>query len=152
MPTLQVLAERFGYDDLAVSFPEVDIPILTGAQRQGDVLVLPSAPRRTLPGFGRRQSLDAGVVVVGVRSSGHTHTLFGEGTVRRRHRAEAGQNAALTAGCVAWLHVPDGGEAFLMHSDEHGALGIGPGVYELRRQTDYHDEAPVGQRRTFVED
>ena len=151
MPTLQVLAERYGYNDLAVLFPEADIPILTGAQRQGDVLVLPTAPRRTLPDFGRRQRLDAGVVVVGVKTAGHTHTLFGDGTVRRRHRPKPGQDETQGDGCVAWLHVPEGGAAFLMHSEEHGALGIGPGVYELRRQQDY-DEAPVGQRRTFVED
>ena len=139
MPTLQVLAMRYGYDDLSLAFPDVDIPVVTGVQRQGDVLVLPSQPPSCLPGFGRRQGLRAGVVVVGSESSGHTHTLYGDGTVRRL--ADPTSPAALPRpdATVAWLRVPAGGEAFLMHSDEHCALGIGPGTYQLRRQLEYRD-------------
>ena len=148
LPTLQVLAVRYGYDDLSVAFPEVDIPVLTGAQRQGDVLVLPSRLPRALSGFGRRQRLSAGVVVVGSEASSHTHTLYGDGTAQRLLATEPPRGAT-----VAWLVVPEGGEAFLMHSDEHGALGIGPGTYEVRRQMEYRDpEQQTASYWEFVRD
>ena len=148
MPSLQVLAARYGYDDLSVAFPEADIPVLRGAQRQGDVLVLPSTLPKSLPGFGRSQRLDGGVVVVGSDGFGHTHTLFGDGVVRRLRASESARDKT-----IAWLVVPEGGEAFLMHSDEHGALGVGPGAYEIRRQLEYRDpDQQLSEHWAFVRD
>jgi len=34
------------------------------------------------------------------------------------------------------LTVPSGQSAMLIHTDEHGANGIGPGRYEIRRKRD----------------
>ena len=41
---------------------------------------------------------------------------------------------------VCRQEVPDGGEAYLIHSDEHGAMGIAPGSYEVRRQQEWAGE------------
>lgn len=137
MPTLQSLAERYGYIDLSVVFPELDIPVLTGPQRQGDVLMLPSVAPAKWPTTGP-VPLD-GVVVVDSEITAHTHSLYGDGSVLLTRnmtwqRAKRWQTAPNTLG---WLRVPEGGEAFLMHSQEHGALGIGPGMYEIRQQMEY---------------
>ena len=137
MPTLQALAEQFGYEDLAVAFPEADIPVLTGAQRQGDVLVFPITPPAKWPKSGP-VPLD-GVVVVGSEISDHTHALYGDGSVLLTEGMSP-QRARwwwTTGNTLGWLQVPEGGQAFLMHSDEHGALGIGPGTYQLLRQQEF---------------
>jgi hypothetical protein len=148
MPTLQVLAERFGYEDLAVAFPEADIPVLTGVQRQGDVLVLPAAFPARWPRTGP-VPLD-GVVVVASEVSDHTHALHGDGQVLLVERM-SGQRARwwrTTENTLGWLLVPAGGQAFLMHSQEHGALGIGPGGYQILQQQEFNsyvqDWLPVG--------
>jgi len=137
MPVLQALAERYGYTDLAVAYPEIEIPVLTGLQRQGDVLVLPAALPAKWPRTGPQPV--NGVVVADSDISDHTHTLYGDGEVllvegMSYQRARWWWTAR---NLVAWLTVPPGGEAYLMHSEEHGALGIGPGTYQIRRQMEY---------------
>lgn len=173
MATLQALAERFGCDDLAAAFPELDIPVLAGPQRQGDLLVLPSTLPARWPHTGP-VLLDGGVVIAWSEVSDHTHALYGDGQAllidgmspqrARWWRTAKNVGAFLTGSAdedtpnrpktwqsiknaLAWLNVPSGGEAFLMHSDEHGALGIGPGTYLILRQQEYQDVwgwSPVG--------
>lgn len=141
MATLQALAERFGYEDLAVAFPEIDIPVLTSTQRQGDILVLPHQLPARWPRTGPT-SLDGGVVIARSEVSSHTHALYGDGQVfliddmspQRARWWQRSENA------LAWLNVPFGGEAFLMHSDEHGALGVGPGTYLILRQQEFYSD------------
>lgn len=120
---------RHGYTTDRLEHPDLHIPVLTGIQRQGDVLILPSSPPRTSGG----RPLGAGVEVVRAEAGGNTHTLHGDG--RWLLNAEAADG--LTQG---WLAVPDGGTAWLIHTEEHSALGIGPGVYEIRRQREFAGE------------
>lgn len=107
---------------------QVDIPVITGAQRQGDVGVFP------VDGFG----LDSlklvpqpGVQVVRGESSGNTHWLDGDGDVR--WLAKSGLVLGL-------LYVGEGATAFLTHTDEHGSNAIGSGFYELRGKRELRDE------------
>jgi hypothetical protein len=38
------------------------------------------------------------------------------------------------------LDVPEGAVAYLIHTDEHGANGIGPGTYRLTGKREQADE------------
>lgn len=152
MASLDELAKRFGYVDLGAAFPDAEIPVLTGMQRQGDVLVLPWTG--VTPDEKWMIDIEGYVVVWG--DNGHSHTLHGTGKiytyrsiddcgdmvsafewlVRNYVQTQSNPFVELFQGLV---HVPDGAEAYLMHSDEHGAIGLGPGWYELRRQQEYVD-------------
>jgi hypothetical protein len=46
---------------------------------------------------------------------------------------------------IGWLEVPTGQSAQLIHTDEHGANGIGPGTYEIRRKREIR---PLGRGQT----
>lgn len=122
----QILASH-GYSDLAVEYPELEIPLIAGAQRQGDVMILPTTPRDS------GQPLGKGVEVVRSEAGSNTHTLHGDGTWLP-------SPSALTNLVQGWLTVPEGGEAYLIHSAEHGAAGIAPGSYEIRRQREFAGE------------
>lgn len=124
------LLTAHGYDPLAVEYPELVVPVIAGLpQRQGDVMVVPTTPR-TDPG----QPLGKAVAVVRAETdSAQTHTLHGDGLWA--WSPTAGTNLV-----QGWLTVPDGGEALLIHSGEHGAARIGPGTYEIRRQREYAGE------------
>lgn len=105
---------------------QAEIPVLTGAQRQGDVIVVPTRasakPGDPIPAEG--------VAVVRGEAGGNTHLLVGDGTwapVPTR---------GLDLGVVT---VPDGGVAWLLHP-EHGAQGFAPGAYLVRRQRQQADE------------
>lgn len=117
-----------------------EVPVLTGVQFQGDLAVVPVplayAAGATVPVWPAGEVLPPeGVQVVHGEATGNTHWLhpgFGAAGVRW-HRAALG----LVTGVVT---VPDGETAFLVHTDEHGANGIGPGAYEIRRKREQHDE------------
>ncbi len=129
MSTNATILERHGYRLDQIEFPDLVIPVLSESQRQGDVLVLKIDDGQ--PGM----PLGRGVEVVRSEVGANTHTLHGEGTWRPNPAAS--DTSVLTQG---WLNVPEGGEAWLIHSEEHSAIGIGPGTYEIRRQREYAGE------------
>lgn len=99
----------------------LDVPVLAGMQRQGDVLVLPADHTATtvVPATG--------TPVVRAENGGNTHTVYAaDGPVYCDTDSPAGLR-------VATLTVPAGSTAFLGHP-EHGYLGIAAGSYEIRRQ------------------
>jgi hypothetical protein len=106
------------------------IPVLGGLQVQGDVAIIPCRP-------SMKQG-DAvpptGVAVVRGESGGNTHLLVAEGLVT--WAPVTGNPSLLDLGVVT---VPEGSTAFLLHP-EHGANGLAPGVYILRRQREQADE------------
>lgn len=122
--------QQHGYQTLELEFPELEIPVLSANQRQGDVLLLKIT--KTIDG-GR--PLGKGVEVVRSEQGSNTHTLHGDGVWLANDRAVDAE--VLVQG---WLTVPDGGEAFLIHSQEHNAIGIGAGTYEIRRQREFAGE------------
>lgn len=52
----------------------------------------------------------------------------------------ASRQATAASPDLGTLTVPEGGSAYLMHP-EHGAQGIGPGDYILRRQVEAAEQA-----------
>lgn len=128
MHTNTTVLTKHGVQDLALEFPELEVPVLSASQRQGDVLVL----KVTTTHGG--QPLGKGIEVVRSEvSSGNTHTLHGDGVWEPNARADRD----LVQG---WLTVAEGGEAFLIHTEEHNAIGLGAGTYEIRRQQEFAGE------------
>lgn len=115
---------------------EIEVPVLTGPQRQGDVGIFP----RPHLGAAERSSLEPlpveGVAVVRGESGGNTHWLLGEGLVLW------GANRATSTGdlTLGILHVGEGAVAHLIHEDEHGCNAIGPGTYRLTGKREMADE------------
>lgn len=113
---------------------QADIPVLTGLQAQGDVIVLPVADRHAAVTPVPQQ----GVAVVRGENGGHTHLLLAAGTVAWDPSATAGTDPSdLDLGT---LTVADGATAYLAHP-EHAFSGIGAGTYVLRRQREQADVA-----------
>ena len=119
--------------------PDDPTPVLTGPQAQGDIYILPA--NGTVPGVypadGSSQPLGGGFDIIEGQGIRNPHTLrsFDDGCTI----------VPGTAGYpfdVATLTVPAGAAAFLLHP-EHGANGIGPGVYVLRRQREQAEEIRV---------
>ena len=127
MQTQAQILTSHGYTDLAVEYPELEIPVLGGPQRQGDVLIVPAAPRDGGVPIGK------GVEVVRSEAGSNTHCLHGDG-------AWLPNPAAATDLVQGHLSVPEGGECYLIHSEEHGAMGIAPGSYNLLRQREFAGE------------
>ena len=104
-----------------------EVPVLTGLQVQGDVAIVPH--RR-----GKGETVlvpPEGVPVVRGESGGNTHLLVADGPV-----VWTPSSNAMTLGQVT---VPKGATAFMLHP-EHGAMGVGPGSYLVRRQREQADE------------
>lgn len=107
--------------------PTITIPVLAGLQVQGDLAIIP-----TRPGADPGQPIPAeGVPVVRGENGGNTHHLVADGPCTWRPVTQLPTLGALTVaeGAVAWLLHP-----------EHGANGIGPGCYNVRRQREQADE------------
>jgi len=124
------LIDRHRIDVLDHIDQQIDIPVLAGLQRQGDVIIIPN------PELGAAVTPvpAAGTTVVRGESGGNTHTVVADGPAfcdPVTGRANQLRVAALT--------VPDGSTAWLAHP-EHGYMGIAPGTYEIRRQREQADE------------
>jgi hypothetical protein len=134
MPMLGDVLARAGIDPLTVLDAQIDVPILAGPQRQGDVLVLPRpnrAPATTpVPVAGA-------VAVAAETSTANRHEIHSWFGGCFFDTEPSGGDTGLTLGT---LTVPAGASAYLVHTDEHGANGIGPGTYELRRQREFAGE------------
>ena len=114
---------------------DAEVPVLTGLQRQGDIIVI---PMRTARVSGQNPVPPDGVAVVRGEAGGNTHLLVGgdpDVTVLWVSRQATAQDPDLGT-----LTVPDGGSAYLLHP-EHGAQGIGPGDYIIRRQVEAAEQA-----------
>lgn len=125
------LTEALARHDIPVAdelLAAIEVPILTGPQRQGDIL----CPPRPAVGAAELTTMSAvpreGVAVVRGEATGNTHLLDAvEGNVMWVANPAAGPTD-LTLGV---LHVPEGAVAHLIHTDEHGCNAIGPGTYRL---------------------
>jgi hypothetical protein len=124
-------------DLVGVSVPahlvaDAEVPILTGPQAQGDLLVVPVASidvdLQTVP--------DAGVQVVFGEATGNSHFLH------RGFDSPDVQYARVEDGdlVLAFLRVPAGQNAQLIHTDEHGSAGIGAGDYAIHAKRELREE------------
>jgi hypothetical protein len=102
---------------------QATIPVLSGMQRQGDVVVVPCAAATA-----QTPVPTAGVAVIRGVEGAHTHALVASGDVRCDLTAAGSRDL-----CIATLVVAEGAVAYLAHP-EHGYSGIAPGAYEIRRQ------------------
>lgn len=132
--TLAVVLHRAGIVDLAVLDAQVDVPVLIGAQAQGDLLALPrpdvQAATTPIPPAGA-------VAVRAETNAGNTHSLHTLDGPTCFWDVRPGGPAGLILGV---LTVPDGATAYLVHTEEHGANAFGPGTYEIRRQREFPGE------------
>ena len=116
---------------------DIEVPVLTGPQRQGDVLVWPRSPIGAAE-TERLVTVPAeGVAVVMGEATGNTHLLQPEPGCDPIGWAPNTDPDNLVLGV---LHVPDGATAWLIHTDEHGANGVGPGTYLLKGKREQADE------------
>lgn len=130
MHTNQSVLTRHGVNIDSLELPELEIAVLSASQRQGDVLLLKVTTAHKGEPIGR------GVTVVRAETnSANTHSLHGEGLWESNPKADV--DGQLIQG---WLTVAPGQEAFLIHTEEHSALGIGAGTYEVRRQREFAGE------------
>jgi hypothetical protein len=112
------------------STPDPATPVLSGLQRQGDLLLIPSEAV-----VAHTDVLADGTAIVRGQSGGNTHTLIADGPpgcVRCDLDPGSGTD-------IAALVVEPDAAAYMMHP-EHAALGIGPGRYVIRRQRELADD------------
>lgn len=131
MQTLSTLIDRHGVDVHDHLDRNELVPVSTGFQAQGDVIVVPTRPSikpgDTVPADG--------VPVVRGENGGNTHLLLADGPVVWCPVLHAGETDLE----LGELRVPDGATAWFAHP-EHGYLGIAPGAYVVRRQREQADE------------
>ena len=127
--TLAEVVNRHGVGVDAHHNLDALVPVFSGPQRQGDVLIIPdrAGDAATIP------VPQIGVPVVRGENGGNTHLLLAEGEVRYAPPAAHSNDL-----CLGYLSVPPGAVAYLAHP-QHGYMGIGPGGYELRRQRQQAD-------------
>ena len=111
---------------------DVEVPVISGLpQRQGDIGIFPRAPMSE----GERQAAfvvpEKGHDVV-KSQTGNSHFLHSDGEILYLEKS-AGTLEGI-------LEVPAGTVAYLIHTDEHGANGIGEGCYEIRGKQEQQDE------------
>lgn len=129
MATTAELIEATGVAVCTEQDFDIDIPVHSGVQRQGDVLVRPASVAATTPVPA------TGTPVVRGENGGNTHAIYAaDGPVFCDVQAGSAQDLR-----VAVLSVPEGSTAYLGHP-EHGYMGIGPGDYEIRRQREMAEE------------
>ena len=137
--TLADLTALTGLDVLGHLEREATIPVTDGIQAQGDLLVIPIALLATEPpGWAWRnvsiadsarwhQVPGVGIEVLRAGTGGNPHTLVADpGTCRWTTGVRDPERLALGA-------LNTTGAAYLIHP-EHGASGIAPGTYVIRRQ------------------
>lgn len=126
MKTLQEIMAPHKVEIPAHLEAQAEVPVLTGLQRQGDVLVIPMKPGLI---DGLEPIPAEGVAVVRGEAGGNTHLLVGSGKVALRANGQS----------MGSLVVAEGETAYLLHP-EHGAQGIGAGTYRIHRQREMADE------------
>jgi hypothetical protein len=116
-----------------------EIPVLHGLQAQGDVLVLPAVLAGFIGTGNPTPVPPEGIEVVRGENGAHPHLLVADGPgVIWDSKAIDGFGLGLGV-----LDVPEGSTAYLLHP-EHGANGIGAGIYSIRRQREL---GAAGERR-----
>jgi hypothetical protein len=108
-------------DDQVVS--SLDVPVLSGLQAQGDLLVVPGTAHRWQHAIDIRPVPAAGIAVL---RGEHDHTLVADPDACR-YATPSEPNET----CIGLIEVT--ATAYVVHL-EHATIGIGPGVYALHRQ------------------
>jgi hypothetical protein len=132
MKTLAEVATEHGFAVLEHLEAEAQVPVLGGLQAQGDLFVIPEDAHGRHAADTARNVPEAGIPVIEAIGGGHEHRLFA-GTPGTAWWTPAGRSAQ----DIGVLECTE--PAYLLHP-EHGATGIAPGAYVLRRQREQADE------------
>lgn len=110
---------------------DAEVPVLTGPQAQGDLMIVPlTATTATLAPVPVQ-----GVQVVFGEATGNSHWLH------QGFDSPGVEYARVTEGQrIAVVRVPVGQTAQLIHTDEHGSNAIGPGLYGIHEKREMADE------------
>lgn len=112
---------------------ELTVPVISGEpQRQGDVFIDYISPAEPVEGATLLSA--QGVAVVQGEATGNTHILQPAG-LGVTWKADNPTDDLL----LGTLNVPEGSAAYLIHTDEHGCNGIGPGTYRLYGKREQRD-------------
>ena len=126
MNTFTTVLARSGITVPDQALADIEVPILTGPQRQGDVGIWPTTHASKIQIARMTPVPPEGIAIVrGETTGGNAHILHADGPVA----GQQSTNGDLIA--IGTLHVPDGATAFLIHSDEHGVNAMGPGTYRV---------------------
>lgn len=132
MRTLAQVTRATGFEVLEHLEAEAEVPVISGLQAQGDLIIVP-APVRGFSGGEGKPVPAAGIAVIeAAGDGGHEHRLFAgtPGTAFFEAATAGGQD-------IGYLETTE--PAYILHP-EHGAAGIAPGAYTLRRQREQADE------------
>lgn len=136
MITYQQAADRTGTNvpDHLAAQAEIPLADPTAPNRQGDVYLMQDGPYQ-LDGEGI--PLDgAGYKVVRGEADRNSHILNDGGQGARFHPSTH-REPILDYGI---LDVPDGAEAVLTHTAEHGSIRFGPGQWRVWGQASFREE------------
>lgn len=134
--TLGELIGRHGFDVLDHLDRDLEIPVHSGLQAQGDLFIIPAGSRQPgrqdAPLLQERTAVPPeGIAVIQAVGGGHEHRLF------------AGQpgTAFFTPAAAGWqdLGLLECTEPAYIAHPEHAYTGIAPGSYILRRQREHAD-------------
>jgi hypothetical protein len=134
--TLGQLIDKYGFDVHDHLDRDLEIPVHSGLQAQGDLFIIPVDPEDETR-QGTAVPLD-GIAVIEAVGGGHEHRLFAgtPGTALFSPASDRGQDIGL-------LQCSE--PAYIAHP-EHAYAGIAPGTYTLRRQREQGDEARFAER------
>lgn len=130
MKTLADITDATGFAVLEHLEAETEIPVLDGLQAQGDLFIVPT-PKSEMT--GPKPVPADGLAVIEAVGGGHEHRLFASepGTAVFGASVSGLPQVIGVLECTA--------PAYILHP-EHGATGLAPGRYELRRQREQADE------------
>jgi hypothetical protein len=123
------MIDATGVDVITDQDFDIEIPVIKGLQRQGDVLIRPAAVQ------AHTRVPAAGTPVVRGENGGNTHAIYAADGPVFCDTFAPGRGELR----VATLQVPEGSTAYMGHP-EHGFLGIAPGSYEIRRQREMAEQ------------
>lgn len=116
---------------------DAEVPVLTGVQAQGDLIIVPAGLDDFDAGRVRLEVVpEKGVQVVTGEATGNTHWLH-RGFDSPEVLWGRVSDHELVLGVVS---VPEGQSAELIHTDEHGCNAMGPGLYVVRGKRELADE------------
>ena len=131
--TLGELTGKHGFEVLGHLEADAGVPVNSGLQAQGDLFIVPVAAHRVSARRKETEVPAAGIAVIEAVGSGHEHRLFA-GTPGTAFFTPGTHVSAQDIGVLTCTK-----PAYLLHP-EHGATGIAPGTYVLRRQREQADE------------
>lgn len=111
---------------------DAEVPILTGPQAQGDLIIYPAQPGASVK---YAPVPPAGVQIVHGEATGNTHWLHRGFDSPGVEWARVDRDLL-----IGYVRIPGGQSAMAVHTDEHGANGIGAGVYAIHGKREQADE------------